>query len=69
MSMYGFAPYGILRGAARPFTFKMWKFGIKKRDLDNTAKELKGSIARKKERLCAADRTRGPGFVFPDLAD
>jgi hypothetical protein len=36
-----------------PFTFKMWKFGIKKRDLDNTAKELKGSIARKKERLCA----------------
>ena len=35
------------------FTFKMWKFGIKKRDLDNVSKELKGSIARTKERLCA----------------
>ncbi len=34
-----------------PFTFKMWKFGIKKRDLDNVAKELKASVARKKERL------------------
>jgi hypothetical protein len=29
----------------------MWKFGIKKRDLDNVAKELKASCARKKERL------------------
>lgn len=36
-----------------PFTFKMWKFGIKKRDLDNAAKELKAACARKKERLCA----------------
>lgn len=36
-----------------PFTFKMWKFGIKKRDLDNVAKELKASVARKKERLTA----------------
>ncbi len=40
-------------GAIEPFTFKMWKFGIKKRDLDNVATELKASIARKKERLCA----------------
>lgn len=40
-------------GVIVPFTFKMWKFGIKKRDLDNVAKELKRSIARKKERLCA----------------
>ena len=40
-------------GTIIPFTFKMWKFGIKKRDLDNVAKELKRSIARKKERLCA----------------
>lgn len=36
-----------------PFTFKMWKFGIKKRDLDNVAMELKESCARAKERLCA----------------
>lgn len=40
-------------GTIIPFTYKMWKFGIKKRDLDNVAKELKASIARKKEKLCA----------------
>lgn len=40
-------------GTIVPFTFKMWKFGIKKRDLDNVSKELKASIARKIERLCA----------------
>lgn len=40
-------------GTIVPFTFQMWKFGIKKRDLNNAAKELKASVARKKERLCA----------------
>lgn len=40
-------------GVIVPFTYQMWKFGIKKRDLDNVAKELKASIARKKEKLCA----------------
>lgn len=40
-------------GIIVPFTFKMWKFGIKKRDLNNVGKELKASIARKKEKLCA----------------
>ena len=40
-------------GIIVPFTFKMWKFGIKKRDLNNVAKELKAAIARKKEKLCA----------------
>lgn len=40
-------------GVILPFTFKMWKFGIKKRDLDNVAKELKASVNRTKERLCA----------------
>lgn len=40
-------------GEVVSFTFKMWRFGIKKRDLDNVAAELKRSIARKKERLCA----------------
>lgn len=40
-------------GVILPFTFQMWKFGIKKRDLDNTAKELKASVSRKKEKLCA----------------
>lgn len=40
-------------GTIVPFTFKMWKFGIKKRDLDNVSKELKASVARKIERLTA----------------
>lgn len=40
-------------GVIIPFTFQMWKFGIKKRDLDNVSKELKASIGRKKSRLCA----------------
>lgn len=40
-------------GTIVPFTFQMWKFGIKRRDLDNAAKELKASVARTKERLCA----------------
>ncbi len=40
-------------GLIVPFTFKMWMFGIKKRDLNNVASELKRSIARKKEKLCA----------------
>lgn len=46
-------------GIIVPFTFKMWKFGIKKRDLDNVAKELRASIARKKEKLCAERLTNG----------
>ena len=40
-------------GIIVPFTFAMWKFGIKKRDLDNVSTELKASVARRKERLCA----------------
>lgn len=40
-------------GVILPFTHRMWKFGIKKRDLTNIVDELKKSIARKKEKLCA----------------
>ena len=40
-------------GIIIPFTFKMWRFGIKRRDLQNVVSELKLSIARKKEKLCA----------------
>lgn len=40
-------------GTIVSFTFKMWKFGIKKRDLNNAAKELKRADNRKRERLCA----------------
>lgn len=40
-------------GLIVPFTFQMWKFGIKKRDLDNVSRQLKKSVARRKERLCA----------------
>lgn len=35
------------------FTKRMWKFGIKKNDLDKFAKELKMSVLRKKEKLAA----------------
>lgn len=35
------------------FTKMMWRFGIKKRQLDFFAQELKAAIQRKKERLCA----------------
>lgn len=35
------------------FTKRMWVFGIKKRDVNNFSAELKRSIARKKEKLCA----------------
>ena len=40
-------------GIIIPFTFRMWKFGIKKRDLSRVVSELKRSVARKKEKLCA----------------
>ena len=40
-------------GIIVPFSFQMWKFGIKKRDLTNVAKQLKNSIAQVKEQLCA----------------
>lgn len=35
------------------YSHQMWKFGISKRQLTNTAKQLKNSIAAKKEKLCA----------------
>lgn len=41
------------------FTWMMWRFGIKKRDLNNVAKELKSSITRGKEKLCAERLTNG----------
>lgn len=41
------------------FTYQMWKFGIKKRDLDNVATELKASIARQRERLCIEQLENG----------
>lgn len=36
-----------------PFTWMMWKFGIKKRDLTNTAKQLMNSVNYLREQLCA----------------
>lgn len=35
------------------FTKRMWRFGIQKNDLNKFAKELKMSVLRKKEKLCA----------------
>jgi len=40
-------------GVIISFTHKMWKFGITKRSLNNVAMELKASVSRKKEKLCA----------------
>lgn len=40
-------------GLIIPFTLMMWKFGIKKRDLENVVSDLKNAVARKKEKLCA----------------
>lgn len=40
-------------GKIVPFTFQMWKFGISKRNLNNVAAELRNSVNRKKEKLCA----------------
>lgn len=36
-----------------PITHRMWKFGIKKRDLTNIVGELRKADARKREKLCA----------------
>ena len=41
------------------YTKRMWAFGIKKRDLDNVAQELKRSVRRKQEKLCAERLTNG----------
>jgi hypothetical protein len=46
-------------GLIYPITWKMWKYGIKRRDLNNAAKELKAAVARKKEKLCAERLTNG----------
>lgn len=42
-----------------PISYKMWKFGIKKRDLTNIASELKKCDAREREMLCAERLTNG----------
>ena len=41
------------------YTKRMWVFGIKKRDLNNVASELKNAIVRKQEKLCAERLTNG----------
>ncbi len=40
-------------GTVVAFTRKMWKFGIKKRDMTKIVNELRSSIVRKREKLCA----------------
>jgi len=40
-------------GKLLPVTKKMWKFGIKKRDLERVVKALISSCERKREKLCA----------------
>lgn len=40
-------------GTMVAFTRKMWKFGIKKRDMTKVVNELRSAIIRKREKLCA----------------
>jgi hypothetical protein len=42
-----------------PFTYRAWKFGIKKRNLANVAKEINNALNRKKEKLAAERLTNG----------
>lgn len=42
-----------------PYTYRSWKFGIKKRKLDNIAKEINNALNRKKEKLAAERLTNG----------
>lgn len=41
------------------FTYMSWKFGIKKRKLDNISKEINRALNRKKEKLAAERLTNG----------
>ncbi|MBU2118777.1 MAG: hypothetical protein KJ954_14410 [Alphaproteobacteria bacterium] len=42
-----------------PYTYMVWKFGIKKRDLANIASQINNALNRKKERLAAERLTNG----------
>lgn len=42
-----------------PFTYQAYKFGIKKRKLENIAKEINNALNRKKEKLAAERLTNG----------
>jgi hypothetical protein len=42
-----------------PFSYRSWKFGIKKRKLANISKEINAALNRKKERLAAERLTNG----------
>lgn len=42
-----------------PFSYRAWKFGIKKRKLANISKEINAALNRKKEKLAAERLTNG----------
>lgn len=42
-----------------PFSYRVWKFGIKKRKLNNIATEINRALDRKKERLASERLTNG----------
>jgi hypothetical protein len=42
-----------------PFSYRVWKFGIKKRKLNNIATEINRALNRKKEKLAAERLTNG----------
>jgi len=47
-----------------PFSYQSWKFGIKKRNLNNIATEINKSLNRKKEKLAAERLTNGFGTTY-----
>lgn len=51
------------------FSHMMWVTGIKKRDLDNVAKELKASVSRLREQLCAERLDNGWATSYTHTGD
>src|SRR3990167_5127398 len=50
--------------ASATYTYMSWKFGIKKRRLQNISKEITAALNRKKERLAAERLTNGFGTTY-----
>lgn len=56
-------------GKVLSFTKKMWKFGIKKRDMTQITRELMMACVRKRERLCAEHLENGHSTSYTHTDD
>lgn len=54
----------ITHGVLLPITHMQWRFGIKKRNLTNLVGELRNTIAREKEKLCAERLDNGASTSY-----